>query len=330
MAPGARYGRTTIGDLAARLRESAHEAPLVCSGRGGAAAVCLLRSRNDRPQRRRRHAGVSRRLRLVRRRWRVHDEAVPAGALLRRAGDAGGRRRRARRAPARSSASTASRSTRRCSRRGISFIASSGPASRQPHVDVLHPARRFWKEDDCSLVVLEQQILGASAHRTMCRGSRFPTRYFQFVRSGDAEAARGRARAQPARSGLARRADVAAARDRARRARLRRERARGAGARPRLRRVPARTSARSARTSARSRWRRRRAAAARRSSRPMRCARWRSPTGARGDSTRPRAAGARCSSSGCSSGVEREADRGAGDSPRASPARSRSRRGCLR
>src|SRR2546430_12239097 len=34
-------------------------------------------------------------------------------------------------------------------------------AAQQPHIDLLHPARRFWKEDDCSLVVLEQQILGA-------------------------------------------------------------------------------------------------------------------------------------------------------------------------
>ena len=34
-------------------------------------------------------------------------------------------------------------------------------ASGQPHLDVLHPARRFWKEDECSLMALEQQVLGA-------------------------------------------------------------------------------------------------------------------------------------------------------------------------
>jgi tetratricopeptide (TPR) repeat protein len=56
--------------------------------------------------------------------------------------------------------------------------------SRQPHIDVLHPARRFWKEDDCSLVVLEQQILGAWRKDDVA-GFEIPERYFQFVRSGD-------------------------------------------------------------------------------------------------------------------------------------------------
>jgi tetratricopeptide (TPR) repeat protein len=57
--------------------------------------------------------------------------------------------------------------------------------SRQPHIDVLHPARRFWKEDDCSLVVLEQQILGARREDDV-PGHEIPERYFHFVRSGDA------------------------------------------------------------------------------------------------------------------------------------------------
>ena len=57
-------------------------------------------------------------------------------------------------------------------------------AARQPHIDVLHPARRFWKEDDCSLVVLEQQVLGAS-RKDDVPGFEIPARYFQFVRSGD-------------------------------------------------------------------------------------------------------------------------------------------------
>src|SRR3954466_4939459 len=34
MAPGARYGRATIGELAARLSESAHAGPPVCSRTG--------------------------------------------------------------------------------------------------------------------------------------------------------------------------------------------------------------------------------------------------------------------------------------------------------
>src|SRR5205085_4239530 len=58
-------------------------------------------------------------------------------------------------------------------------------ASTRPHIDVLHPARRFWKEADCSLVALEQQILGASREGDV-PGSQIPERYFHFVRSGDA------------------------------------------------------------------------------------------------------------------------------------------------
>lgn len=78
-----------------------------------------------------------------------------------------------------------------------------------PHVDVLHPARRFWGESyasrraaasaslwaaaprgldvkkSCSLGVLETQILGAR-RRGDVPGFEIPERYFQFVRSGDA------------------------------------------------------------------------------------------------------------------------------------------------
>ena len=155
-------------------RESAHEAPLVCAGRGGAAAVPLLRSRNDRPERRRRHARVSRRLRLVRRRRRLHDEAVPAGALFRRAARCWRPSPRSSGARARSSASTASRSTRRCSRRGISSIGSSG-------------SRRSCRTSTCCIrrgdSGREDELLARRARaadprragaRTTCRGSRFP------------------------------------------------------------------------------------------------------------------------------------------------------------
>jgi uncharacterized protein YprB with RNaseH-like and TPR domain len=63
-----------------------------------------------------------------------------------------------------------------------------------PHVDVLHPARRFWKqsaelaqpdESSCSLQALERQIVGAR-RRGDVPGFEIPARYFQFVRSGDA------------------------------------------------------------------------------------------------------------------------------------------------
>ena len=54
-----------------------------------------------------------------------------------------------------------------------------------PHIDVLHPARQFWKRDDCSLVALEKHLLG---HRRVgdVPGIEIPARYFQFVRTGNA------------------------------------------------------------------------------------------------------------------------------------------------
>jgi uncharacterized protein YprB with RNaseH-like and TPR domain len=67
-----------------------------------------------------------------------------------------------------------------------------------PHVDVLHPARRFWKagapadvggpfqgRHACSLAALEKQMLGARRVGDV-PGFQIPARYFQFVRTGDA------------------------------------------------------------------------------------------------------------------------------------------------
>ena len=65
-------------------------------------------------------------------------------------------------------------------------------AGRVPHVDVLHPARRFWRTESadgemssCSLATLERTLLGA--HRVDdVPGFEVPARYFQFIRTGDA------------------------------------------------------------------------------------------------------------------------------------------------
>ena len=66
--------------------------------------------------------------------------------------------------------------------------------ARLPHIDVLHPARRFWGATsreaghdggNCSLVALEQQVLGMRRPGDV-PGFEIPARYFQFVRSGDA------------------------------------------------------------------------------------------------------------------------------------------------
>jgi uncharacterized protein YprB with RNaseH-like and TPR domain len=62
-----------------------------------------------------------------------------------------------------------------------------------PHIDVLHPARRFWGARDggqflapspCSLVVLEKQVLGARRSEDV-PGFDVPARYFQFLHTGD-------------------------------------------------------------------------------------------------------------------------------------------------
>jgi uncharacterized protein YprB with RNaseH-like and TPR domain len=54
-----------------------------------------------------------------------------------------------------------------------------------PHLDVLHPARRFWAGEDCSLIALESQVLRASRLDDV-PGFDIPRRYFHFLRSGDA------------------------------------------------------------------------------------------------------------------------------------------------
>lgn len=63
------------------------------------------------------------------------------------------------------------------------------PCTPIPHVDVLHPARRFWGGDPalgCSLIALEQQLLGVRRVGDV-PGAEIPERYFQFIRSGDAQ-----------------------------------------------------------------------------------------------------------------------------------------------
>jgi hypothetical protein len=60
------------------------------------------------------------------------------------------------------------------------------PCEQLPHLDVLHPARRFWRDDDvptCSLCALERQVLGARRDGDV-GGFEIPARYFQFIRSG--------------------------------------------------------------------------------------------------------------------------------------------------
>jgi len=62
------------------------------------------------------------------------------------------------------------------------------PCANRPHVDLVHPARRFWGSDGeagCSLGVLEAQLLAVGRTGDVA-GCEIPSRYFRFVRTGDA------------------------------------------------------------------------------------------------------------------------------------------------
>jgi tetratricopeptide (TPR) repeat protein len=61
--------------------------------------------------------------------------------------------------------------------------------SQLAHLDVLHPARRFWNDGaigdgSCSLLALEQEILGARRGGDVA-GFEVPARYFRFIRTGN-------------------------------------------------------------------------------------------------------------------------------------------------
>ncbi|MFP5380029.1 MAG: ribonuclease H-like domain-containing protein, partial [Vicinamibacteria bacterium] len=63
------------------------------------------------------------------------------------------------------------------------------PLGDVPHLDMLHPARRLWRDPSpgvtCALTTLERQLAGV--HRVGdVPGFEIPARYFQFVRDGDA------------------------------------------------------------------------------------------------------------------------------------------------
>jgi len=61
------------------------------------------------------------------------------------------------------------------------------PFAEVAHVDMLHPARRMWREEEveCRLTYLEQALYGHERESDV-PGFEIPSRYFQYVRSGDA------------------------------------------------------------------------------------------------------------------------------------------------
>jgi uncharacterized protein len=61
------------------------------------------------------------------------------------------------------------------------------PFAEIAHVDMLHPARRMWRQDEveCRLTYLEQALCGHQRESDV-PGFEIPSRYFHYVRSGDA------------------------------------------------------------------------------------------------------------------------------------------------
>jgi uncharacterized protein YprB with RNaseH-like and TPR domain len=66
------------------------------------------------------------------------------------------------------------------------------PFAALPHVDMLHPARRLWRSDDedgdaggCRLTTLEETLCGHRREGDV-PGFEIPSRYFHYVRTGDA------------------------------------------------------------------------------------------------------------------------------------------------
>jgi hypothetical protein len=61
------------------------------------------------------------------------------------------------------------------------------PFAEIAHVDMLHPARRMWRQEEveCRLTYLEQALCGHERESDV-PGFEIPSRYFRYVRSGDA------------------------------------------------------------------------------------------------------------------------------------------------
>ena len=184
LPPSKKYGRATIGDLAERLSASAGEAPLVC-GRDDARPPFVFFDLETTGL----SGGAGTQAFLTGCAWFDADGSLTTRQyLLARYSDE--------RAMLAAIAEDLGRAGALVSFNGKSFDAPvletrylfhrmDWTPSQQAHLDVLHPARRFWKEDECSLVVLEQQVLGAWREGDVS-GFEIPARYFQFVRSGDA------------------------------------------------------------------------------------------------------------------------------------------------
>ncbi|MCC7418167.1 MAG: ribonuclease H-like domain-containing protein [Acidobacteria bacterium] len=203
--PSARHGRETVGALAARFQAAAGDAPLLCGGAAARPPFVFLDLETTGLS-----GGAG-----------THAFLVGCGAfaddggfvtrqfLLTRAGDE--------RAVLAATAEELAGAGALVTFNGKSFDAPlletrylfhrlRWPAGTVPHVDVLHPARRFWGASPlraawagtrargagpaqapraCSLGELEHGVLGARRTGDVA-GCEIPGRYFAFVREGDA------------------------------------------------------------------------------------------------------------------------------------------------
>jgi len=66
------------------------------------------------------------------------------------------------------------------------------PLAGAPHLDLLHPARRLWKErlQQCNLQNLESKVLGVERVEDVA-GEMIPSLYFEYLRTGDIRAIEG-------------------------------------------------------------------------------------------------------------------------------------------
>ena len=181
-APAASHGRESIGEVAQKLQSAAAEAPLFARGAPARPPFVFFDLETTGL-----NGGAGTHAFLVGCGWFDEDGFVTRQYVM------------ARHADERAMLETVARE---CAHAGalVSFNGKSFDApmletrylfhrlswfgEEKPHVDLLHPARRFWKREDCSLQALEKALVGYR-RRGDVAGFDVPARYFQFVRTGD-------------------------------------------------------------------------------------------------------------------------------------------------
>ena len=203
-------GATWSGASAQRIDANLCESPLIAGGLPAATPLLFFDLETTGL------SGGAGTLRVPGRLWmvrgrRIRHTPVSADASRRRAGDARRGRGGVRARRIRSSASTGSRSTRRCSKRGICFTASrwtAAVAARRcapSRTTLLASCRRTRRRGELFAERARARQSSARGGRTTCPAVEIPERYFQVRAHRRCSAARRGARAQSARPAVARR-----------------------------------------------------------------------------------------------------------------------------